>query len=93
MSANDAAAAAWEDYINQQQEEELLKLQERIKQLEDRIDRASKAFFNDGSDASVANGMIKILDEERGNVSKEPLQSDSSIWAKAGIGFTTEGKP
>ncbi len=34
MSANDAAAAAWEDYINQQQEAEIEKLQDRIKQLE-----------------------------------------------------------
>jgi hypothetical protein len=34
VSANDAAAAAWEDYINQQQEAEIEKLQDRIKQLE-----------------------------------------------------------
>ena len=38
---------------------------DRIKQLEDRIDRASSAFFNDGSDASVASGMLTILEEER----------------------------
>ena len=38
---------------------------ERIKQLEDRIRRASIAFFEDGSDASVASGMLAILEEER----------------------------
>ena len=39
---------------------------ERIKQLEDRIHRAAIAFFRDGSDASVASGMLSILEEERG---------------------------
>ena len=39
---------------------------ERIKRLEDRIRRASIAFFEDGSDASVASGMLAILEEERG---------------------------
>ena len=39
---------------------------QRIKQLEDRIRRASTAFFEEGSDASVASGMLAILEEERG---------------------------
>ena len=39
---------------------------ERIKQLEDRINRASIAFFEDGSDARVARWMMDILEEERG---------------------------
>ena len=39
---------------------------ERIKQLEDRIHRASMAFFRDGSDGQVASGMLAILEEERG---------------------------
>lgn len=39
---------------------------ERIKQLEDRIRRASIAFFEEGSGASVASGMLAILEEERG---------------------------
>jgi hypothetical protein len=69
------------------------KREDRIKQLEDRIHRAASAFFRDGSDGQVASQMLQILEEERGNVSKEPLQSDSSIWSKAGIGFTTEDKP
>ena len=65
MSANDKADAAWDDYINQQQEEEIQKLQDRIKQLEDRIHRAAMAFFEDVPDASVASGMLAILEEER----------------------------
>ena len=72
-----------------QDKAELLK---RIKQLEDRIHRAAMAFFEDVPDGQVASGMLAIL-EERGNVSKEPLQSDRSMWAKAGIGFTAEDKP
>lgn len=44
---------------------EVRKREDRIKQLEDRIRRASIAFFEDGSDASVANGMLAILEEER----------------------------
>ena len=66
MSANDKADAAWDDYINQQQEEEIQKLQDRIKQLEDRIDRASKAFFADCPDEDALSKMLAILEEERG---------------------------
>ena len=72
---------------------EVRKREDRIKQLENRIHRAAMAFFRDGSDGHVASQMLQILEEERGNVSKETIQSDSSIWAKAGIGFTTEDKP
>lgn len=73
MSADDKAAAAWDDYIDQQQEEKIEQLErelnaanDRIKRLEDRIHRAAIAFFRDGSDASVASGMLAILEEERG---------------------------
>ena len=38
---------------------------QRIKRLEDRIHRASMAFFRDGSDGQVASGMLAILEEER----------------------------
>ena len=38
---------------------------ERINQLEDRIHRASMAFFRDGSDGHVASQMLQILEEER----------------------------
>ena len=76
-----------------QLERELNESNQRIKRLEDRIDRASKAFFADCPDEDALSKMLAILEEERGNVSKETIQSDSSIWAKAGIGFTTEDKP
>jgi len=45
---------------------EVRKREDRIKQLEDRINRASIAFFEDGSDARVARWMMDILEEERG---------------------------
>jgi len=53
--------------IRQQQllDEENLRLQERIKRLEDIIKRASNEFFRDGSDIQVANGMLTILEEVR----------------------------
>lgn len=44
---------------------QLREAQQRIKQLEDRIHRASMAFFRDGSDGQVASGMLAILEEER----------------------------
>ena len=44
---------------------EKAKLEERIQRLEDRIHRASMAFFRDGSDGQVASGMLAILEEER----------------------------
>ena len=43
----------------------ITQLKDRIKQLEDRIHRASVAFFKDGSDGQVASGMLAILEEER----------------------------
>jgi hypothetical protein len=45
---------------------EVRKREDRIKQLEDRIHRASMAFFRDGSDGHVASQMLQILEEERG---------------------------
>ena len=45
---------------------EVRKREDRIKQLEDRIHRASMAFFRDGSDGQVASQMLQILEEERG---------------------------
>lgn len=45
----------------------ITQLKDRIKRLEDRIHRASMAFFRDGSDGQVASGMLAILEEERGN--------------------------
>lgn len=57
------------DYFTASHRDELLKenkeLKERIKRLEDRIRRASIAFFEDGSDGHVASGMLAILEEER----------------------------
>ena len=44
---------------------EVRKREDRIKQLEDRIHRASMAFFRDGSDGQVASQMLQILEEER----------------------------
>ena len=44
---------------------ELNRMDERIKQLEDRIHRAAMAFFRDGSDGHVASQMLQILEEER----------------------------
>ena len=44
---------------------EVRKREDRIKQLEDRIHRASIAFFRDGSDGHVASQMLQILEEER----------------------------
>jgi hypothetical protein len=44
----------------------ITQLKDRIKRLEDRIHRASMAFFRDGSDGQVASQMLAILEEERG---------------------------
>jgi hypothetical protein len=46
-------------------ERELNSANQRIKRLEDRIERASIAFFADGSDRQTASGMLAILEEER----------------------------
>ena len=47
-------------------ERQLNAANDRIKQLEDRIHRASMAFFRDGSGGRVASGMLAILEEKRG---------------------------
>ena len=46
-------------------EQKLEAANERIKQLEDRIDRASKAFFADCPDEDALSKMLSILEEER----------------------------
>jgi hypothetical protein len=48
-----------------QLERELNTAQDRIKRLDDIISRAAYAFFRDGSDIQVANGMLTILEEVR----------------------------
>ena len=44
---------------------EVRKREDRIKQLENRIDRASKAFFADCPDEDALSKMLVILEEER----------------------------
>lgn len=44
MSANDAAAAAWDDYINQQQEEKVEELEREIIRLNCRINRIESMY-------------------------------------------------
>jgi hypothetical protein len=53
--------------IRQQQllNEENLRLQERIKRLEDIISRAKNKFFRHGSNGTAASGMLDILGEVR----------------------------
>ena len=53
-------------WMEDSQSKQIRELQDRIKRLEDRIHRASMAFFRDGSDGQVASGMLAILEEERG---------------------------
>ena len=43
----------------------ITQLKDRIKRLEDRIDRASKAFFADCPDEDALSKMLAILEEER----------------------------
>lgn len=46
-------------------ERELNAANERIKRLEDIIDRAANRFFADGPDGKIATEMLKILEEVR----------------------------
>lgn len=48
-----------------QLERELNAANERIKRLEDIIDRAANRFFADGPDGKIATEMLKILEEVR----------------------------
>ena len=54
-----------EQWLADIQSKKIRDQQERIKRLEDRIDRASMAFFRDGSDGQVASQMLVIREEER----------------------------
>ena len=51
--------------LNAIQTQEIIALNDRIKHLEDIIDRAACEFFRDGSDGQVASGMLSILEEAR----------------------------
>jgi hypothetical protein len=58
---------SWTQLVHEarQIERELNAANERIKQLEDIINRASIRFFADGSDGKTATQMLAILDEVR----------------------------
>ena len=43
MSADDKAAAAWDDYINQQQEEKIEELERQLTAAKERIQRLEEA--------------------------------------------------
>lgn len=51
--------------LNAVQSQEIIALKDRIKHLEDIIDRAACEFFRDGSDSQTASGMLTILEEGR----------------------------
>jgi hypothetical protein len=51
--------------LARQLERELHAANERIKRLEDIINRAACWFFQDGSDSKIASGMLTILEEGR----------------------------
>ena len=70
MSANDKADAAWDDYINQQQEEEIQKLQDRIKRLEDAGD-ALYANCDPSRWDSSATAARKLSDQNAWREAKE----------------------
>ena len=70
MSANDKADAAWDDYINQQQEEEIQKLQDRIKRLEDAGD-ALYANCDPSRWDSTATADQKLSDQNAWREAKE----------------------
>ena len=61
MSANDKADAAWDDYINQQQEEEIQKLQDRIKRLEAALRRIANTDYrgNRSTESQIAFEALK----------------------------------
>ena len=70
VSANDKADAAWDDYINQQQEEEIQKLQDRIKRLEDAGD-ALYANCDPSRWDSSATAARKLSDQNAWREAKE----------------------
>lgn len=57
MNSNDKADAAWDDYVSQQQEEEIQKLQDRIKRLEEALEGTVKWIVHlaDSGDAGFWN--------------------------------------
>jgi hypothetical protein len=54
-----------EQWMADAQSRKIRDQQERIKRLEDIIDRAACEFFRDGSDGQTASGMLTILEEGR----------------------------
>jgi len=54
-----------ETWMDDIQSKKIRYQQERIKRLEDIINRAAYAFYRDGSDGQVASEMLTILEEVR----------------------------
>jgi len=74
VSANDKADAAWDDYINQQQEEEIQKLQDRIKRLEDLGSELRDCASRIGTVASGEGSVIRRTEEAIQSWDKEANQ-------------------
>ena len=70
MSADDKAAAAWDDYVSQQQEEKIEELERELNAANDRIKRleeagdALKAAGYFGGWADAVNKWIKAKEDE-----------------------------
>ena len=70
MNSNDKADAAWDDYINQQQEEKIEELKRELNAANDRIKRLE----------DVGNSMAAWLSNPR-NLGDDPFMA--SQWRKA----------
>ena len=70
MSADDKAAAAWDDYVSQQQEEKIEELERELNAANDRIKRleeagdALKASGYFGGWADAVNKWIKVKEDK-----------------------------
>jgi len=77
MSANDKADAAWDDYINQQQEEKIEQLERELNAVTSEVERLRKANLQLREGAEEQKQRIKRL-EEAGDALYE--NSDPTKW-------------
>lgn len=91
MSADDKAAAAWDDYVSQQQQEKIEELERelnaanaRIKRLDEFVDQLTNPkFTRDDLPKEALLQRIKRLEEAGDAMMSEPCEYTFENWIKA----------
>ena len=83
VSANDKAAAAWDDYINQQQEEKIEELERELNAANVEIEEKRKDVVWLATEKAKLENYVMLLEEAGDAMMSEPCEYTFEQWIKA----------